>query len=129
MGSTTSPRLRFLLAAAALGLVAVGQGVVSPTSADAALLDTPARTWGVGPADPTSATVELAAMPNYSRPAGGDYHAGDWDVTLIGQYVAEFNPGPGGLALAAGEYYCWLRITDPFAGETVVCSPGTLIVQ
>lgn len=79
--------------------------------------------------DPRSATVEFAAMPSYTRPTGGDYHVGDWDVTLIGQYVAEINPGTGGLALVAGTYYVWLRITDPFAGETVVCSPGTLIVQ
>jgi fibronectin type 3 domain-containing protein len=68
MGSTTSSRMRHLVAAAvALGLLVVGQGVVAPTSADAALLDTPARTWGVGPADPTSATAEaprvLAILP------------------------------------------------------------------
>jgi hypothetical protein len=79
--------------------------------------------------DPRSSTVELAAIPGYGRPTDDDYHLGDWDVTLIGQYVAEFNPGPGGMALAIGEYYCWIRITDPFAGETVVDPQGTLIVQ
>ncbi|WP_156399746.1 fibronectin type III domain-containing protein [Phycicoccus sp. Soil748] len=56
MRSTTSSRMRHLAAGVVMGLLVVAQGLVASTSAEAALLDTPARTWGVGPADPTAAT-------------------------------------------------------------------------
>ena len=79
--------------------------------------------------DPRAATVEFAAMSSYAKPQSGDWKAGNWDVTVIGSYVAEVNPGSGGLGLDLGEYYLYLRITDPFAGETVIDPPGTLIVQ
>ena len=81
------------------------------------------------PYDPRSATVEFAGMSTYDKPSSGDWKTGSWDVTVIGQYTAEINPGPGGLDLAVGEYYLWLRITDPFADETVIDPPGVLIVQ
>jgi hypothetical protein len=50
-------------------------------------------------------------------------------VSVIGQYTAEFNPGPAGMALAQGTYYVWVRITDPFAGVTLIDPTGTLVVQ
>ena len=79
--------------------------------------------------DPRGATVEFAAISGYGQPQAGDWKTGTWDVTVIGQYVAEVNPGTGGLALAAGEYYLWCRITDAFSGETPLEPVGTLIVQ
>lgn len=80
--------------------------------------------------DPRSATVEMAFLADWVNPSSGDWHAGAWDVGLTGLAVASINPGPGGLALAAGPYYCWVRITDPLlSGSPVVQQVGQLIVQ
>lgn len=81
------------------------------------------------PYDPRSATVEMAAMASFDSPGSGDWHPGVWDVSVIGQYTAEVNPGPAGMALTQGTYYVWIRITDPYAGVTLVDPTGTLIVQ
>jgi len=82
------------------------------------------------PYDPRSATVEMAFKPDWGDPVGGDWHAGTWDTGLTGLAVAQVNPGPGGLALAVGSYYVWIRITDAMlSASPIVQQPGKLIVQ
>lgn len=81
------------------------------------------------PYDPRSAAVEMAAVASFDNPGVDDWFAGTWDVTVIGAFTAEFNPGPSGRALAPGEYYVWLRITDAYSGWTPVEPCGKLIVS
>ena len=81
------------------------------------------------PYDPRGAAVEIAAMTSFDNPGPGDWHTGTWDVSVIGAYTAEFNPGPSGAALPVGEYYMLVRITDPFSGFTPVEPCGKLLVQ
>lgn len=81
------------------------------------------------PYDPRGGSVEVAAMSTFDDPGDGDWSAGFWDVSVIGAYTANFNPGPSGMALARGTYYVWLRITDAFADVRIVRPPGQLVVQ
>lgn len=82
------------------------------------------------PYNPTAATVEFAFLPSSANPAAPDWHAGTWDTTLIGTYVAGIVVGPGGaVTLSTGTYYGWMRITDASVGETVVRQFDTLIVE
>jgi hypothetical protein len=81
------------------------------------------------PYNPTAATVEFAFLTSSANPAGGDWHAGAWDTTLIGTYVAGVLVGPGAVVLPTGTYYGWIRITDASAGEVVVRQFDTLIVE
>lgn len=82
------------------------------------------------PYDPRSATVEMAFKADWGDPTTPDWHPGTWDTGLTGLAVAQVNPGPGGLALAVGSYYVWVRVTDPtLSASPVVAQPGKLIVQ
>lgn len=80
--------------------------------------------------DPTSGTASAAFLPAWGNPASGDWHVCTWDVTTIGTYVAQVNPGPGGLALPVGTYYAWLKVDDSASsGEIPVQQVGRLIIQ
>lgn len=79
--------------------------------------------------NPTVATASAAFIPTSAKPVAGDFKACTWDTSLIGTYRAACLVGPtGAIALAAGEYYTWLKIVDP-GGETVIRMVGQLIVQ
>lgn len=82
------------------------------------------------PYDPTAATVDWAFLTStLEKPQAGDWKTGNWDVTRIGSYVAQCNVGPAGVVeLQPGNYYAWIRITDPAAGENPVDQLGKLIV-
>ena len=84
---------------------------------------------GGGLANPTSDTVQMAFLPGSSQlPIVTDWHAGTWDTNVIGGYVAQIMVGPGGaVALAAGEYYAWVQLTD--GSEIVVRQAGQLIID
>lgn len=80
--------------------------------------------------DPRSTAVSMAFLSTGANPVVGDWHAGTWDVSIIGTYVAGIIVGAGGaVVLAAGEYYAWIQIVDATAGETIVRNVGKLIVQ
>lgn len=83
------------------------------------------------PYNPTSTVVELAFLTSSrAEPVSGDWKAGVWDTTVIGTYVAMCLVGPGGtVALAAGRYYCWVRITDSTSSEIVVRQVGMLFID
>lgn len=83
------------------------------------------------PYDPRNASVEFAFLTTaLANPAGGDWKTGSWDVTRIGEYVAQINVGPGGAAtLTVGEYYVWIRLNDSVAGEIPVEPIAKLIVS
>lgn len=77
------------------------------------------------------ATVDFAFLESATaNPGSSDWKAGTWDTTLVGTHVAQCLVGPSSaVALAAGEYYVWIRITDTAAGETPVECVGKLIVS
>jgi len=68
------------------------------------------------PYNPTGDRVEFAFMPVSpgSDPGSGDWHTGSWDTVAPETYNAQVLVGPanGGVALAVGQYYPWIRITD-----------------
>lgn len=82
------------------------------------------------PYDPTAATVRWAFLESQlAKPQAGDWKTGTWDVTRIGSYVAQCNVGDGGaVQLAAGNYYAWIQINDPVAGEIPAEQIAKLIV-
>lgn len=82
------------------------------------------------PYDPTAATVRFAFLSSQlAKPQSGDWKTGSWDVTRIGSYVAQCNVGAGGaVQLAAGNYYTWIQINDPVAGEIPAEQIAKLIV-
>lgn len=82
------------------------------------------------PVNPTADVVEFAFLATTDNPTSGDWHAGSWDTSVIGTYVAQAVVGPGSSwALAAGEYYAWVRVTDAGSGEIVVRMFGKLLVE
>jgi len=75
-----------------------------------------AKTAGT-PVNPTGDTVEFAFTPVTAKPAAGDWKTGTWDGTQPqtpgNAYIAHCLVGPGGtVALAAGKYTMWVRVTD-----------------
>lgn len=82
------------------------------------------------PYDPTGATLSWAFLADsLSKPTAPDWKAGTWDVTRIGAYVAECLVGTGGvIALAAGNWYVWIKIIDASAGETPAEQIAKLVV-
>lgn len=83
---------------------------------------------GGAPVNPTADAVAMAFMaaPN-TKPGGGDWKPGGWDTTAIGTYVATCLVGTGGVALAPGTYFVWVRITDN--PEVIVREVGELTVD
>lgn len=82
------------------------------------------------PYDPSGGTVAMAFLSDWIDPVSGDWHPGMWSTGITGLPVASINPGPGGLALAVGSYYVWVRITDAaLSASPIVQQVGTLIVQ
>lgn len=80
--------------------------------------------------DPTGSQASAAFLPVWGNPQVSDWHPCQWDVTTIGTYVAQINPGPGGLALPVGTYYAWLKVDDSAnSGEIPVQQVGRLIIQ
>ena len=82
------------------------------------------------PYNPTSATVQMAFLTSQlDKPNPGDWKTSSWDVTRIGSYVAQCNVGSGGaVELQPGNYYTWIKITDPVAGEIPIEQVAKLIV-
>lgn len=69
------------------------------------------------PVNPTADLVEFAFTEVTAKPASGDWKTGSWDGTAPrtpgNAYIAHCLVGPGGtVALAAGRYTMWVRITD-----------------
>ena len=66
--------------------------------------------------NPSADPVAFAFMPSPpdANPGVSDWHTGSWITTTSGTYAAQIllGPGVGGLALAAGVYNVWIRITD-----------------
>lgn len=67
--------------------------------------------------NPTSDTVQFAFMPQATQvPAPGDWVAGSWEAvagSLLYPYSARCLVGPAGtVALAAGRYVVYVKITD-----------------
>jgi hypothetical protein len=65
------------------------------------------------PYNPTADVVSFAFLPYGTNPGPADWNGGTW-VTTQGGYLAQILIGPanGGVALPAGSYQIWLRITD-----------------
>lgn len=81
------------------------------------------------PVNPTSDVVQFAFMPGSTAPGSSDWKTGTWDGTaprLTGNgYLAQCLVGPGGtIALAAGTYTMWIKITD--SPEVPVMQVGLL---
>jgi hypothetical protein len=80
------------------------------------------------PYDPTSGTFEAAFLDaDAVDPGPSDWHPGTWDTTVIGTYAGQALVGTGGIALAKGHYFVWVRITA--APEIVVRQVGELDVD
>lgn len=69
--------------------------------------------------DPTADTVVMAFItspPETAAPASGDWKTASWETNSTpdpDQYEAKCLVGTGGaVALAAGTYYVWVKITD-----------------
>jgi hypothetical protein len=79
--------------------------------------------------DPTIYAVSWSFQADSSPPPLIDpsWKAGTWDVSTTGNYVAQIRSGATGAALAAGEYYAFIKIV---AGtETVVRQIGKVIAR
>ena len=74
-----------------------------------------AETNGVA-VDPTADTVEMAFIAGDANPTSPDWKAASWETdstTVPATYYARCLVGTGGtVALAAGLYQVWTRITD-----------------
>lgn len=74
--------------------------------------------------DPTSDAVKMAFVTTGELPETDDFQTGSWE-TIDGIAYAKCLVGPtGGLALAAGQYDVWIKITD--SPEIPVRKVGTL---
>lgn len=64
--------------------------------------------------DPTGDVVQLAFMPGTTEPGDSDWHTGSWENSGVPDiYFARCLVGPaGGVALAAGDYVMWCKVTD-----------------
>lgn len=71
-----------------------------------------AATVAGAPYDPRSDVVQFAFVVSGVNPQSGDWHTGLWDGGNS-PYVAQCLVGPsGGVALTAGDYVIWVKITD-----------------
>ena len=81
--------------------------------------------------DPTADTVKLAFSAAGVDPSSGDYKTSSWETdatTTPATYYARCLVGPAGtVALAAGTYEVWVKITD--SPEIPVLRSGTLVVK
>lgn len=65
-----------------------------------------------------------------AKPAAPDWAAGTLEVTGIGSVRGLVMVGPGSAkVLAVGEWYEWVRLTDPATGVQVVKMVGMVIIQ
>lgn len=80
--------------------------------------------------DPTGDTVQLAFMSTSAAPASGDLKAASWETdstTTPPTYKARCLVGTGGaVALTAGTYHVWVKVTD--SPETPLRRAGLLRV-
>lgn len=77
------------------------------------------------PYNPTADLVQFAFTTG-ANPSPGDWHTGLWDSTDA-PYVAQCLVGPsGGVALTAGTWLIWIKITDN--PEVPVRSVGQLVI-
>lgn len=76
--------------------------------------------------NPTVDTVQMAFTSTFREPVLADFNAGSWE-TAGSTYYARCLVGPGGaVALAAGVWFVWVKITD--SPEIPVLPAGTLTV-
>lgn len=62
--------------------------------------------------NPTTDTVQLAFVAPGINPVSGDWKTASWE-TINGIFYARCLVGTGGaVALSAGQYQCWVRVTD-----------------
>jgi hypothetical protein len=59
----------------------------------------------------TSDVVQVAFLRS-GKPGVGDWLAAAWATNTSGQTVARILVGPGGLVLASGDWYEWVKVTD-----------------
>ena len=74
--------------------------------------------------NPTSDAVYLA-LTTGDEPASGDWHVGSWE-TDDSTYYARLLVGPSSLALAAGVWIVWVKVTD--SPEIPVRKAGRLVL-
>lgn len=81
------------------------------------------------PINPTTDVVAMAFVAPTVNPQSGDWQTASWDTNPTnGVYTAQCLVGPGGtIALAAGTYTVWVRVTDN--PEIPVRVAGGLLVQ
>lgn len=80
--------------------------------------------------DPRSATFEVASMDSFATPADADWKTGRWNITTLGTYQGLLSVGPqGDVTLPQGDYYTWVRITDPYLGQEPARQVGQLMVR
>jgi hypothetical protein len=80
--------------------------------------------------NPTADTVEMAFLADDDAPVSGDWKTASWETdatTTPVTYWARCLVGTGGaVALTAGDYHVWVRVTD--SPETPVVLAGLLRV-
>lgn len=83
---------------------------------------------GIGDESPLADLVYLAFMTTSATPQSGDWHAATW-TTSSAPYVASVLVGPdnGGLDLAQGYYYVWLKLVD--TPQVPFILAGTLVIS
>lgn len=74
----------------------------------------------IAPLDLSADPVSLA-FKTTGKPSGGDWHAAAWD-----DKAARILIGPGGVALTAGTYTVWVKVTDD--PEIPVIPAGSLVI-
>jgi hypothetical protein len=90
----------------------------------------PVRAYREGqPYNPTGDPVSMAFLAGWDDPDSGDWHTASWgtseaDTTFLAQLLV--GPGSGGLALGAGAWSIWVKITD--SPEVPVMQPGQLTI-
>ena len=71
-----------------------------------------ARTADGRPVDPSADPVAFAFLPEALTPGPADWHPGVWEPSGPDGWVAKILIGPGALALPAGPYVAWCKVTD-----------------
>lgn len=65
-----------------------------------------------------------------ATPVSDDWVDGTFETTIIGTVRGLVMVGPGSTsALTAGQWYEWVRLTDPTTGVQVVSQVGSVIIE
>src|SRR5690348_7696566 len=87
---------------------------ISSLSTEYIQVEVTATVNGSSPYNPTGDQVQMAFVTS-GDPVSGDWHSGAWQTISSSAgpvYLAQCLVGSGGVALAAGTYNVWLKITD-----------------